>query len=141
MTRSKIGRLIFFSVLALLMLAELFFSNIGSLGRLETVAAQLGLTPEAERSRLIILIILDAIGGIGALLCVAALFGNPSFARISLPLTVFGFVAYGLYQVFSALTQLSAQWRMPITIVGLVYIVIGLTAWWVGRGLLRKTTA
>jgi hypothetical protein len=61
--KAKIGRLIFFGLLALLMLAELFFSNVGSLGRLEAVAAQLGLTSEAERTRLFILIILDAIGG------------------------------------------------------------------------------
>jgi hypothetical protein len=60
MGRNNIGRLIFFAVLALLLLAEFFFSNVGSLGRLETVAAQLGLTPEAERSRLFILIILDS---------------------------------------------------------------------------------
>jgi hypothetical protein len=140
MKRAKVGRVIFFGILALLLLAELFFSNVGSLGRLETVATQLGLTPEAERSRLIILIILDAIGGVGALLCVAALFGNRALARVGLPLTVFGFVAYGVYQVFSALTQLAAQWRIPITIVGLVYIVIGVAAWWVGRGLLRKAT-
>jgi hypothetical protein len=140
MNRARIGRIIFFGILALLLLAELFFSNLGSLGRLETVAAQLGLTPQAERSRLFILIVLDAVGGVGALLCVAALFGNRSLAKVGLPLTVFGFVAYGLYQIVSALTQLAAQWRMPITIVGLIYIVIGLAAWWVGRGLLRKAT-
>jgi hypothetical protein len=140
MTRATIGRLIFFGVLALLMIAELFFSNIGSLGRLEAVAVQLGLTPQAERTRLFILILLDAVGGIGALLCVAALLGNRSLAKIGLPLTVFGFVLYGLYQIVSALTQLGAQWRMPISIVGLVYIAIGVAAWWLGRGLLKAKT-
>jgi hypothetical protein len=138
MSRATIGRLVFFGLLALLMLAELFFSNIGSLGRLEAVAAQLGLTPAAERTRLFILIILDAVGGIGAIICVTALLGNRSLARTGLPLTVFGFVAYGLYQIVSALTQLAAQWRMPITIVGIVYILIGLAAWQVGRGMLRQ---
>ena len=137
MTKATLGRLIFFGLLALLMLAELFFSNVGSLGRLEEVAAQLGLTPEAERARLFILILLDAVAGIGALICVMALFGNPSLAKVGLPLTVFGFVAYGLYQLISAFTQLGAQWRTPIASVGLVYIVIGLVAWWIGRGLLR----
>lgn len=139
MTRANIGQLIFFGVLALLMLAELFFSNVGSLGRLGAVATQLGLTPEAERSRLFILIALDAMGGVGALLCVAALFGNRSLAKVGLPLTMFGFIAYGLYQIVSALTQLAAQRRMPITIVGIVYAVIGLAVWWVGRGLLKTT--
>ncbi len=137
MKRGKIGRLIFFAVLAVLVLSELFFSNVGSLGNLETVAAQLGLTPEAERSRLFILILLDAVASIGALVCVVALFGNSSLAKVGLPLTVFGFVAYGLYQIISALTQLAPQWRMPIVVVGLVYIAIGIVAWWLGRGLLR----
>jgi hypothetical protein len=140
MQRKNLGRLIFFAVLALLLLAELFFSNVGSLGRLEAVAAQLGLTPEAERSRLFVLIILDALGGTGALLCVAALLSNRSLAKIGLPLTVFGFVAYGLYQIISALTQLAPQWRVPIAVVGLVYIAIGIVAWWLGRGLLRTRT-
>jgi hypothetical protein len=60
---------------------------------------------------------------------------------VGLPLTVFGFALYGLYQIISALTQLEAQWRIPIAVVGLVYIAIGIVAWGLGRGLLRKTTA
>ncbi len=131
------GRMIFFAVLALLLLSELFFSNVGSLGRLEAVATQLGLSPVAERTRLFILIILDAMGGLGAILTLLALLGNRSLAKIGLPLTVFAFVAYGLYQLFSALTQLAPQWRMPISIVGVVYIVIGIMAWYLERGLIK----
>jgi hypothetical protein len=139
MRGARLGRLIFFAVLALLLLSELFFSNIGSLGRLEAVATQLGLTPAVERTRLFILIALDAIGGIGALLCVVALLGNRSLARIGVPLTTLGFVTYGLYQIVSALTQLAPQWRIPIVIVGLVYLLIGIAAWFVGRSLLNQT--
>jgi hypothetical protein len=137
MRGARLGRLIFFAVLALLLLSELVFSNIGSLGRLEAVAAQLGLSPSAERTRLFILIALDALGGIGALLCVVALLGNRSLARIGVPLTTFGFVAYGLYQIITALTQLAPQWQIPIVIVGLVYLLIGIAAWFVGRSLLN----
>jgi hypothetical protein len=140
MKRATIGRLIFFVVVALLLLSELFFSNLGSLGRLETVATQLGLSPEAERSRLFILMVLDALGAVGALLCVAALRGKRTLAKVGLPLTIFGFVAYGLYQMISALTQLAAQWRVPITVVGIVYLIIGLAVWWVGRGMLKQVT-
>jgi hypothetical protein len=139
MRGARLGRLIFFAVLALLLLVELFFSNVGSLGRLEAVATQLGLSPAAERTRLFILIALDALGGIGALLCVVALLGKPSLARIGVPLTTLGFVAYGLYQIVSALTQLAPQWRIPIVIVGLVYLLIGIAAWFVGRSLLNQT--
>jgi hypothetical protein len=136
MRGANLGRLIFFAVLALLLLSELFFSNLGSLGRLEAVATQLGLSPAAERTRLFILIALDAVGGVGALLCVIALLGNRSLAKIGVPLTTFGFMAYGLYQIISALTQLAPQWRIAIVMVGLVYLLIGIAAWFVGRSLL-----
>jgi hypothetical protein len=138
MKGKTLGRLIFFSVLALLLLAELFFSNVGSLGNLESVASQLGLSPQAERTRLFTLIALDAVGAIGALLCVFAILGNRALAKIGLPLTVLGFVGYGLYQMFSAVVQLAPQWRVPINIVGVVYIVIGLLAWYLGRGLIAR---
>jgi hypothetical protein len=138
MKGKRLGQLIFFAVLALLLLAELFFSNAGSLGNLETVAAQLGLSPQAERTRLFTLMALDAVGALGALLTVFALLGNRSLAKIGVPLTSLGFIAYGLYQLFSALTQLAPQWRMPISVVGVVYIVIGVVAWLVGRGLISQ---
>ncbi len=137
MKGKTLGRIIFFAVLTLLLLSELFFSNVGSLGRLEAVATQLGLSPQAERTRLFILIILDAVGGLGAVLTVLALLGNRSLAKLGVPLTVLGFTAYGLYQLFSAFILLAPQWRMPISIVGGVYIAIGLLAWYVGRGLIR----
>jgi peptidoglycan/LPS O-acetylase OafA/YrhL len=123
MRGANLGRLIFFAVLALLLL-------------LEAVATQLGLSPAAERTRLFILIALDAVGGVGALLCVIALLGNRSLAKIGVPLTTFGFMAYGLYQIISALTQLAPQWRIAIVMVGLVYLLIGIAAWFVGRSLL-----
>jgi hypothetical protein len=135
MKNKSLGRIIIFAVLALLLLSKLLFSNIGSLGRLEVVATQLGISPAAEQTRLFILIILDALG---AVLTVLALLGNRSLAQTGIALTVFGFVAYGLYQLFSALTQLAPQWRIPISIVGVVYVAIGLLAWYVGRGLIHR---
>jgi hypothetical protein len=133
------GRLLFFVLLAVILLLELFFSNLGSLGRLETVAAELGLTPEAERNRLLTLIVLGGIGAVGSLSCVVAQLSNRSLAKVGLPLTVLGLVAYGLYQTISALVQLAPEWRLPIAFVGLVYAAIGVLSWWVGRGLLRKS--
>jgi hypothetical protein len=132
------GRLLFFVVLAIILLSELFFSDLGSLQRLETVAEELGLTPEAERNRLWTLIFFGSMAALGSLLCAAAQLSNRSLARIGLPLTVLGLVAYGLYQVVSALTQLAPAWRLPIALVGLVYAAIGVVAWWVGRGLLSE---
>jgi hypothetical protein len=137
MKGKSLGRMIFFAVLALLLLSELFFSNVGSLGNLTAIATQLGLSPQAERTRLFILIAFDAIGGLGAILTVLALLGNRSLAGLGVPLAALGFIGYGLYQVFSAFTQLAPQWRMPISIVAVVYIAIGIIAWYVGRGLIK----
>ena len=58
-------RIIFYAVIALLMFAELFLSNISSILNLEATASMLGLSPDSERSRLLTLIILDALAGIG----------------------------------------------------------------------------
>jgi hypothetical protein len=132
------GRLIFFVLLAVVLLLEIFFSDLGSLARLEIVAAELGLTSEAERNRLWTLIIFGSIGTLGSVLCVVALLGKHSLARIGLPLTVLGVIAYGLYQVFSATTQLASEWRLPTAFIGCVYAAIGFVAWWIGHGILKE---
>lgn len=132
------GRLIFFGLLAVVLLLEILFSDLGSLARLEIVAAELGLTPETERSRLWTLISFGSMGALGSLLCVVALLSSRLVARVGLPLAVLGVTAYGLYQVFSATTQLASEWRLPIAFVGCVYVAIGLVTWWIGRGILEE---
>ncbi|MEM7347435.1 MAG: hypothetical protein AAF485_24615 [Chloroflexota bacterium] len=135
MSRQKIFRIIFFAVIALLLLSELVFSNIGSFGNIEAVAEQLGLTVAAERVRLYILILFDAIGGVGALLALWGLFRSEaaSTLRLGVLLTTIGLVGYGVYQFFSALFQLGDAFRIPIMIVGVVYAGLGIVTWTTNR--------
>ncbi|MEM7119074.1 MAG: hypothetical protein AAF614_42040 [Chloroflexota bacterium] len=135
MSRNRILRIIFFAIIALLLLSELVFSNIGSLGNVEEVAQQLGLTVPAERIRLYILILFDAIGGIGAILALIALSRTEALAprRTGVLLTTIGLIGYGIYQFFSALLQLSGDFRIPVMSVGVVYTLLGVVAWITNR--------
>jgi hypothetical protein len=124
--------------MALLMLSELFLSNLGTLfGNLEATAASLGLGVEAEQARLLALAALDGVASLGALLALWSLVGGPPAAgRLGAWLLVVGLVAYGLYQFAAALLQLAPTWRTPILVVGVVYIMLSGIAWWVGRPLI-----
>ena len=134
-------RIVFYAVIALLMLAELFLSNIGSLLNLEATAKMLGLSPDAERGRLFILIVFDALAGIGGLLAIWSLL-RPSTAepgRVGAWMVVAGLLLYGIYQVYSALFVLGPAWQAGILGVGITYALIGLAAWWIGRPLMAVT--
>ncbi|MEZ4679443.1 MAG: hypothetical protein R2932_35005 [Caldilineaceae bacterium] len=134
MSRAMAPRLLFFATIALLMFAELWFSNLGSYrNNLEGTAALMGLTVVAERNRLVILIVLDAIAGGGALVAgIACLFNHIVLRRIGTMLTTIGLVSYGIYQLIAAVTQLPLELRSTIALIGLIYIGIGCVAWIVG---------
>ena len=131
---SRIPRIIFFGLLTLVAFSELLFSNIGTLtGNMTSVATMLGLTLEQERIRLLILIALDAIAGIGAVIAVIGLLRRNGLLAVGARICAIGFVAYGLYQLFAALTQLGAAVRGPVMGAGGTYLLVGIVAWFVGR--------
>lgn len=132
--RAMLPRIIFFAVVAGLMFSELWFSNLGTLtNNLEGMAALMGLSVAAERARLIILITLDAIAGVGAVTAViGCLIDRPAVRRVGAMVAGMGLIAYGLYQLFSALTQLPLELRMTIALIGVIYMGIGIVAWVVG---------
>lgn len=134
MQRGVIARVIFFFVIALLMLAELFMSNLGTLlGDVTSTSAMMGITPDAERTRLWILILLDAVAGLGALVAAIGLLRkNAAWQRYGALATAIGLVLYGAYQFFAALFQLNDSVRIPVMVVGVVYALIGVAAWWLG---------
>ena len=134
MLRAHTPRILFFLVIALLMLAELWFSNWGTLANnLEETATLLGLSVAAERTRLWILIVLDAISGGGALLATLGYLGNqPTLQRTGVLMTAIGLVLYGGYQLTAALVQLAPAMTIPVASVGVVYIVIGVIAYTIG---------
>ncbi len=135
-------RILFYAIVALLMLAELFLSNIGSLLNLEATAAMVGLTPDSERARLLTLIVFDALAGIGAILVLWVLFGQraAAFGRTGAWMVVAGMLLYGIYQIYSALFILAPEWQPSILGVGVTYVVVGIAAWRIGRPLITPNT-
>ncbi len=133
----KRGRIIFFAFVAFLMLSEMITSNLWSLiGPLEETAKLMGVSVSEERIRLIILFILDAIPGIGALCAIRGYRRSEArkAGRNGVIITTIGMLAYGGYQFASALFQLG-NLRTFVMIVGVVYPLIGVAAWFVGRDL------
>ena len=131
------GQIIFFAFIAVLMLSEMIGSNLWSLiGPLEDTAKFMGVSVAEERVRLIILIILDAIPGVGALLAVQGyrLSGSRRAGRNGVIITTFGMLAYGSYQFTSAIFQLGDR-QSFVMLVGVVYASLGVTAWFIGRDL------
>jgi hypothetical protein len=131
-------RILFYAIVALLMLAELFLSNIGSLLNLEATAIMVGLTPDNERARLLTLMVFDALAGIGAILVLWVLFGRRAavFGRTGAWMVVAGMLLYGIYQIYSALFVLAPEWQPSILGVGLTYTLVGIAAWRIGRPLI-----
>jgi hypothetical protein len=136
---SRIPRIIFFGLIAITLFSEMIFSNIGTLtGDIAGTAQMLGLSVEAERQRLLILIMLDAIGGIGAVIAiVGAATGRLNVLRAGGTMCAIGLVAYGLYQLIAAFTQLGPELRAPIMLVGVLYMLIGVMAWLLSRAGVR----
>jgi hypothetical protein len=131
------SRIIYFGFIALLMLSELVTSNLWSLvGPLEKTAEMMGVTVAVERIRLIILIILDAVPGVGALLAIRG-YRRAEASKaglIGVYLTTFGMLAYGGYQFWSATFQIGNMQGF-VKLVGVVYAVLGIVGWYVGADL------
>lgn len=133
------GRIIYFGFIALLMLSELFTSNLYSLfGNLENTAEIMGVTVAEERVRLYILIVLDLIAGGGAVLAIVG-YRNPSKAaigRAGVMMAAGGMIVYGCYQFWAGTFQLGSEsFQMLTRTVGIIYPLIGIGAWFVGRDL------
>jgi len=135
----KRSRMIYFGFLAVLMLSELLASNLYSLlGPLESTAELMGVSVAVERIRLIILIILDAIPGLGAVLVIRGyrhVEAGPA-ARMGVIATTVGMLVYGGYQFWAATFQLGNM-QSFVQLVGVVYALLGIGAWFVG-GDMRK---
>jgi hypothetical protein len=133
------SRMFYFGFLAVLMLSEMLTSNIYSLfGPLAATAEMMGVSVYQERTRLIILIFLDAVPGIGALLVIRVYRRGAAApaGRMAVMVTTFGMVAYGIYQFWSATFQLGHMQNF-VQLVGIVYSLLGVGAWLIG-GDLRK---
>jgi hypothetical protein len=133
----KRSRIIYFGFIAVLMLSEMVTSNVYSLlGPLEDTAEIMGVSVSAERIRLIILIVLDIVPGVAAVIAITAYRSGDTagVGRVAVILTTFGMLAYGGYQFWSATVQLGNMQNF-VRLVGVVYAVLGIIAWFVGSDL------
>jgi hypothetical protein len=131
------GRIIYFGFIAVLMLSEMVTSNLYSLiGPLEATSELMGVSVAVERIRLVILIVLDAIPGAGAVIAIWAYRSVDAsrIGRIGVILTTYGMLAYGCYQFWSATFQLGNMQNF-VKLVGFIYAVLGIIAWFVGGNL------
>jgi hypothetical protein len=136
------NRIIYFGFIAFLMLSEMITSNIYSLiGPLEKTAEIMGVSVAVEQVRLVMLIILDVVPGVGAVLAIRGYRRVDAImaGRVGVYLTTFGMLAYGVYQLWSATFQLGNMQGF-VKLVGTVYAFLGIVAWYVG-GDLRKGLA
>ncbi len=133
MNRKSLAILVY-GVLALLLLSELWFSNIGAFATLAETAELWGLSVPASRIRLYILIVLDVVGGGGAIIAIVGLLlRNVDLTKRGMSISFAGTLLYGGYQIFSAFFQLAPMWLGAIIIVGIIYSLFGLLARFLGN--------
>lgn len=138
MRRSNTASALFFGGLATLVLAELVFRNMSSLlNNVPRTAALLGLSVDAERVRLFVLMLLDAMVAAGALMALWASVSVEArpLGRAGVWLATLGLLMYGAYQCGAAALQLGAASRAPVLGMGLFYALLGGVAWHVGQSL------
>jgi hypothetical protein len=133
---NKRSRKIYFGFIAVLVLSENIGNFYSLIGPLKNTADLMGVSVDAERIRLVILVFLDTIPAIGAMLSVWG-YRNSEAARagrIGVVITTVGMLAYGGYQFWAATFQLGF---MPTfhKLVGVVYATLGIIAWFVGSDL------
>lgn len=138
MTRTSIGKLLFYGFIALLFLSELGLSSLGGLqGDVALSAANNGIAAHTLRLYLIGLGILDALGGIGAGIAIAAIVrpGPKVPGRLGAILTTAALILYAAYQV--GFGQLATGLRASelYIMIGIVYLVFAMISWPVGGSL------
>ena len=133
----KRSRLIYFGIIAILMLSEMVMANIYSLlGPLEKTAELIGVDVEVERVRLMLLIVLDFIAGVGAILAVRA-YRNAAaehLGGVGVIMASVGILTYGLYQLWFA-TYFTTWLPTFHQGVGIFYVLLAVLTWFVGRDL------
>jgi hypothetical protein len=130
LTGWRLGGVIAFALFALMELGD-WAGLMPGYSNPAQYAATIGLSLEAESTRLIILTVLALLVVITALATVVGLVTRATWSMLAARVTGGAFVLYGVYQVISALTQLTKN-QMGVSIAGVVYALIGGLAVWIG---------
>jgi hypothetical protein len=135
----KRSRIIFFSFIAFLVITENIGNVYSLMGGLEKTAELMGVSVQDERTRILILIFLDAVPAIGALLALWAYKNTARIqtGRIGVALTTNGLLAYGAYQFWAATYQLGFMPTMH-KFIGIFYGLLGIAAWYAGNDLRER---
>lgn len=139
MKQQRLFRMLFFVLVAVMMLYDLFFNNLSALisrGGLAYTATDFDITLAQAQQRLIIQSILSATAGVGALMAAQG-YQNPTW-RIGLPgvyIATLGLIAYGLFNIASGLWIIQSILRTPVMLTGGTYLVLAGGTWYAGKGL------
>ena len=126
----RLGGVIAFAIFAVMELGD-WAGLIPGYANPTQYAELIGISPEAESVRLVILSVLALSVAIASLATVVGLVTRAPWTLLAVRATGGAFVVYGAYQIISALTQLGKN-QTGIAVAGIVYILIGGMAAWVG---------
>jgi uncharacterized membrane protein len=126
----RLGGVIAFVVFALMELGD-WAGLIPGYSNPSQYAERIGLSAEAESTRLIILTVLALAVVVTSVVTVTGLLTRAVWSSLAARAVDASFVLYGVYQVVSALTQLTKN-QMGVSIAGVVYALVGGLAVWIG---------
>jgi hypothetical protein len=135
----KRSRIIYFSIIAFLVISENIGNFYSLMGGLEKTAELMGVPVQDERTRIMILIFLDAAAAIGALLTIWAYRSSSRIrvGQIGVAITTNGLLAYGCYQFWAATYQLGFMPNLH-KFIGVFYGALGIAAWYIGSDLRKR---
>ena len=134
---------LFFLLISILMLSELFAGNIFSLTLgLDRAAELMAVSTDTARTHLVILSVFDVLAGFGAVLVFFASRNNESnhaglAGRIGIVATSIGMLLYGGYQFWYAVYDLG-DIQVYIKAIGILYALFGVIAWVLGNDMKRE---
>jgi hypothetical protein len=130
LTGWRLGGVIAFALFSLMELGD-FAGLVPGFSSPQTYADLIGISPQAETVRLVILSVLSLAIVFSSDLVIVGLIRRFAWTENAARAVGAIFVLYGLYQIVSANVQLTKN-QTGVMIAGLVYALIGALAVWVG---------
>ena len=124
--KRPVASLILAGIIALLFWSELIFSNLPSLANVAVPAETLGWSIGATRLYFLVLLLLDIVGGVGAILYIGSMLksGRTDWLKKIVWTTCAALAVYGLFQFIVAFV-LPQNLRVVYWSIGVVYLLIG----------------
>ena len=126
-SKRPIASLILAGIIALLFWSELIFSNLPSLADVAVPAETLGWAVGSTRLYFLVLLMLDIVGGIGAILYIGSTLrsGRTAWLNSIVWITSAALVLYGLFQ-FAVAFALPENLQVVYWGIGIAYILMGI---------------